>query len=87
MYTEDEWKEFLYPNLTYCEVLKNWWKYSLSWEGVELIKGYHDRQKKIAEALELNNNKSAVAIHLRDIVSTMRVSTLYFLIIVLLFAS
>jgi len=48
---------------------------------VDFIEGFHDRQKKIGEALKMNyENKSAVAIHLRDIVITMIVSYLQFVI-------
>lgn len=82
MYTEDEEKEFLYPNSSYCEYLKTWWKYSRSFEGVKFIEGFHDRQKRICEALKLNyDHKSTVAIHLRDIVVAMMVSWHYLMII------
>ena len=77
MYAEDEEKEFLYPNLSYCDNLKTWWKYSQSFEGVKFIEGFHDRQKRICEALKLNymyDRKSTLAIHLRDIVAAMMVS-------------
>lgn len=71
MYTEHEVKEFLYPNITYCETLKNWWK-TVSFKGVDFVDGYHDRQRKIGEAVNMNyDHKSGVAIHFRDIVAAM----------------
>ena len=74
MYTEHEVKEFLYPNITYCETLKNWWK-TVSFKGVDFVDGYHDRQRKIGEAVNMNyDHKSGVAIHFRDIVAAMIVS-------------
>ena len=75
MYTEDDEKEFLYPNSSYCEYLRKWWKFSCSFEGVKFIEGYHDRQTRICEALNLNyDHKCTLAIHLRDIVAAMIVS-------------
>jgi len=74
MHTEDEYKEFLYPNITYCGYLKSGFKY-VALIGAKLIEGFHARQKMIGEALKMNyEDKPHVAVHLRDIVVTMMVS-------------
>lgn len=78
MYTEDDKNEILYPN-SFCGLLRNWWKYTLSCEGLKFIDGFQDRQRKIHEALRINcDDKSYmyVAVHLRDIVAAMIVSFL-----------
>ena len=75
MHTEDDHKEFLYPNITYCGYLKSGFKYTVL-KGADLIEGYHARQKSIREALKVNEDNPRVAVHLRDIVTTMMVSYL-----------
>ena len=76
MHTEDECKEFLYPNITYCEYLKNGFKYAVL-KGADHIEGFHARQKRIREALNIKyEDKPMVAVKLRDIVITMMVSCL-----------
>lgn len=72
IHTEDEDKEILYPNSDYCKTLRNWVRYSLSYEGLTSVQGFQDRQQKIHQALAINyHDKPNVAIHLRDIVVTM----------------
>lgn len=74
MHTEDECKEFLYPNITYCGYLKSGFKYAVL-KGPNLVEGFHARQKRIGEALKINyEEKPLVAVKLRDIVITMMVS-------------
>ena len=76
MHTEDECKEFLYPNITYCGYLKSRFKYAVL-KGPNLIEGFHARQKKIEEALKINFEENPLAaVQLRDIVITMMVSCL-----------
>lgn len=70
MHTEDDHKEFLYPNITYCGYLKSGFKYTVL-KGANLIEGYHARQKSIGEALKVNEDNPRVAVQLRDIVTTM----------------
>ncbi|KAJ7394020.1 Lysophosphatidic acid phosphatase type 6 [Desmophyllum pertusum] len=70
MHTENEEKEYLYPNLAYCGFLKSRFKYAIQNGGDS---AFHIRQKKIGEALNMNyEEKPAVAVHLRDIVVTMK---------------
>lgn len=76
MHTEDERKEFLYPNISHCGFLKSWFKYA-ALKGSNLIEGFHVRQKRIEEALKMNyKGQPGVAVELRDIVITMIVSYL-----------
>lgn len=76
MHTEDDHKEFLYPNITYCGYLKSGFKYTVL-KGANLIEGFHARQRRIGEALKVNYKENPrVAVELRDIVTTMMVSNI-----------
>ncbi|XP_029189069.2 lysophosphatidic acid phosphatase type 6-like [Acropora millepora] len=73
IHTENEENEILYPNSDYCKNLKNWTKYSLSHDGLKKLDGFQNRQEEIYRTLAINyHEKPNVAVHLRDIVVTMR---------------
>ena len=79
IHTENEENEILYPNSDYCKNLKNWTKYSLSHDGLKKLDGFQNRQEEIYRTLAINyQEKPNVAVHLRDIVVTMRVSHFLF---------
>ena len=79
IHTENEENEILYPNSDYCKNLKKWTKYSLSHDGLKKLDGFQNRQEEIYRTLAINYpEKPNVAVHLRDIVVTMRVSHFLF---------